>query len=105
MLELVDQKVLSIERMVQLMAHNPASLFEVRQRGFIRKGYQADLVIVRPDAPWTVTQELIESKCKWSPMEGHTYQWRVEKTICNGHVVYDHGVIDTAYKGQPILFR
>ena len=105
MLELVDQKVLSIERMVQLMAHNPASLFEVRQRGFIRKGYQADLVIVRPDAPWTVTQDVIESKCKWSPMEGHTFRWRVEQTFCNGHLIYNNGVVDRSYIGQPLVFR
>ncbi len=105
MLELVDQKVLSIERMVQLMAHNPASLFEVRQRGFIRKGYQADLVIVRPDAPWTVTQDVIESKCKWSPLEGHTFRWRVEQTFCNGHLIYNNGVVDRSYIGQPLVFR
>ena len=105
MLELVDQKVLSIERMVQLMAHNPASLFEVRQRGFIRKGYQADLVIVRPDAPWTVTQDVIESKCKWSPLEGHTFRWRVEQTFCNGHLIYNDGVVDRSYIGQPLVFR
>lgn len=105
MLELVDQKVLSIERMVQLMAHNPASLFEVRQRGFIRKGYQADLVIVRPDASWTVTQEQIESKCKWSPVEGHTFRWRVEQTFCNGHLIYNNGVVDRSYIGQPLAFR
>ena len=105
MLELVDQKVLSIERMVQLMAHNPASLFEVRQRGFIRKGYQADLVIVRPDAPWTVTQDVIESKCKWSPLEGHTFRWRVEQTFCNGHLIFNNGVVDRSYIGQPLVFR
>jgi dihydroorotase len=105
MLELVDQKVLSIERMVQLMAHNPATLFEVRHRGFIRKGYQADLVIVRPKSSWTVTPEVIESKCGWSPMEGHTFNWRVEQTFCNGHSVYHHGVVDRDYIGQPLAFR
>lgn len=105
MLELVDQKVLSIERMVQLMAHNPATLFEVRHRGFIRKGYQADIVIVRPKSSWTVTPEVIESKCGWSPMEGHTFNWRVEQTFCNGHSVYHHGVVDRDYIGQPLAFR
>jgi dihydroorotase len=105
MLELVDEKVLTIERLVQLMAHNPASLFEVRNRGFIRKGYQADLAIVRPKTHWTVTTDIIESKCKWSPMEGHTYNWRVEKTFCNGHLVYQNGVVDHAYIGQPLMFR
>ena len=105
MLELVDQKVLTLERLVQLMAHHPASLFEVRNRGFIRKGYQADLVIVRPKTPWTVTSEVIESKCKWSPMEGHTFNWRVEQTFCNGHIVYNKGVVDRQYIGQPLEFR
>ena len=105
MLELVDQNVLTIERLVQLMAHNPALLFEVRQRGFIRKGYQADLAIVRPKSPWTVTPEVIESKCGWSPMEGHTFKWRVAQTICNGHIIYNKGVVDRQYIGQPLTFR
>ncbi|MCR5270277.1 MAG: dihydroorotase [Prevotella sp.] len=105
MLELVDQHVLTIERMVELMAHNPARLFEVRNRGFIRKGAQADLVIVRPNSPWTVTTDVIESKCGWSPLEGHTFQWRVEKTLCNGHLIYNNGQVDRNYIGQPIAFR
>jgi len=105
MLELVDQKVLTIERMVELMAHNPARLFQIRQRGFIRAGYQADLVIVRPDTPWTVTPDIIESKCGWSPLEGHTFHWRVEQTICNGHLIYNNGVVDRSYIGQPLTFR
>ena len=105
MLELVDQHVLTIERMVELMAHNPARLFEVRNRGFIRKGAQADLVLVRPNSPWTVTPDVIESKCGWSPLEGHTFQWRVEKTLCNGHLIYNNGQVDRSYIGQPIAFR
>lgn len=105
MLELVDRKVLTIERLVELMAHNPVRLFEVRQRGFIRAGYQADLVIVRPHSPWTVTPEVIQSKCKWSPMEGHTFDWRVEQTFCNGHLVYNEGMVDCKYIGQPLTFR
>lgn len=105
MLELVDQGVLSIERMVELMAHQPARLFEVRERGFLRSGYKADVTIVRPNSPWTVAKELIESKCGWSPMEGHTYQWRVEQTLCNGHLIYNNGVVDSHYIGQPVRFR
>ena len=105
MLELVDQGVLSIERMVALMAHQPARLFEVRERGFLRSGYKADVAIVRPNSPWTVTKDLIESKCGWSPMEGHTYQWRVEQTLCNGHLIYNNGVVDSHYIGQPVRFR
>jgi dihydroorotase len=105
MLELVDQGVLSIERLVELMCHNPARLFEVRQRGFLREGYQADIVLVRPDTGWTVTKDVIQSKCGWSPMEGHMYLWRVERTICNGHTVYQQGRVDTSYIGQPVAFR
>ena len=89
MLELVDQGVLSITRLVELMAHNPARLFGVERRGFLRRGYRADITIVRPRVPWTVTPDIIVSKCKWSPMEGHEYQWRVERTLCNGCTVYN----------------
>ena len=105
MLELVDQGVLTMERMVELMCHNPARLFEVRERGFLLKGYKADIAIVRPHTPWTVTADVIESKCGWSPMEGHEFQWRVEQTFCNGHLIYNKGVVDRDYIGQPILFR
>ena len=82
MLELVDEGVLKLTRLVELMCHNPARLFGVVRRGFIRPGYRADIVIVRPKSPWTVTRDMIESKCKWSPMEGHTFNWRVEQTFC-----------------------
>ena len=105
MLELVDQGVLSIERLVELMCHHQAQLFEVRQRGFLREGYQADIVIVRPNTGWTVTKDIIQSRCGWSPMEGHMYLWRVEQTICNGHTVYQNGTVDTNYIGQPVAFR
>ena len=105
MLELMDQGVLSLERLVDLMCHNPARLFEVRNRGFLREGYQADIVLVRPNSGWTVTKNMILSKCGWSPMEGHIYLWRVESTLCNGHLVYQNGVVDTSYVGQPVEFR
>ena len=105
MLELVDKGVLTIERLVELMCHAPARLFQVQQRGFLRTGYQADLVIVKPNSPWTLTTPQIESKCKWSPMEGHTFQWKVMQTLCNGHLVYNNGIVDTHYIGQPVLFR
>ena len=105
MLELVDEGVLSLERLVELMCHNPARLFEVRNRGFLREGYQADIVLVRPEAVWKVTKDVIQSKCGWSPMEGHTFNWRVERTLCNGHSVYVDGTVDKDYIGQPIEFR
>ena len=105
MLELVDQGELSLERLVELMCHNPARLFEVRNRGFLREGYQADIVLVRPNTGWTVTKEMIQSRCGWSPMEGHMYLWQVERTLCNGHTVYEQGRVDTSYIGQPVAFR
>ena len=105
MLELVDKGVLTIERLVELMCHRPADLFGVRNRGYLREGYQADIVIVRPNAAWTLTKDVIQSKCGWSPMENHTFLWRVEQTLCNGHTVYKDGVVDTNYIGQPVQFR
>ena len=105
MLELVDEGVITIERLGEVMAHNPATIFSVRQRGFIRPDFKADLAIVRPDAPWEVKTDVIESLCRWSPLEGHTFRWRVEKTLCNGHLVYDDGRVDVNYFGQPVEFR
>lgn len=105
MLSLVDESVLTIDRLVELMAHNPARLFGVRQRGFLNPGYKADIAIVRRGEPWTLNADCIESKCGWSPLEGRHFHWRVEKTLCNGHLVYNNGVVDCDYIGQPILFR
>ena len=104
MLELVDEGVLTLERLVQLMCHNPARLFGVRERGFLRPGYKADLVIVRPRSPWTVSKDIILSKCGWSPMEGHEYQWRVEKTLCNGRLAYADGAVAADARGEEIQF-
>lgn len=104
MLELVDEGVLSLERLVELMCHNPARLFGVKQRGYLRKGFKADLVIVRPHCPWTVTPDIILSKCGWSPMEGHEYQWHVEKTLCNGRWAYADGIVAADVRGEEIQF-
>lgn len=104
-LELVDKGVLSMERLVRLMCHNPADIFEVRGRGYLRKGYKADIVLVGRDRRWTVTGDTVRSKCGWSPMEGHTYDWRVVKTICNGQVVYDDGTFYDNIRGEQVMFR
>lgn len=104
MLELVDRGVLTLERLVELMCHNPARLFGIRQRGFLRPGYRADIVLVRPNTGWTVSSSDILSKCGWSPMEGHTYLWQVQRTICNGHTVYHGGTLDDTYIGEPLCF-
>ena len=106
MLELVDQGVLTIERLVQLMCHHPADLFQVENRGYLREGYKADLVLVRPHVPWTLTPNRIQSRCNWSPLEGHTFHWRVERTFCNGFPIYNRGhVTDEKYRGQAVCFN
>lgn len=105
LLELSDKGILTIERVVELMCHQPAKLFAVRKRGFLRPGYKADIVIVRPHSTWTVTKELIQSKCKWSPLNGHTFQWRVEHTFCNGHHILNNGVFASNCIGQEVQFR
>ena len=106
MLELVDKGVLSLERLVQLMCHQPAELFQVENRGFLREGYKADLVMVRPNVPWTLTPNRIQSTCNWSPLEGHTFHWRVERTFCNGFPIYNRGhITDEMFRGQAVCYN
>lgn len=105
MLGLVDEGVLTLERVVELMCHNQARLFEVRDRGFLRPGYKADITIVRRGEPWTVTEECVQSKCGWSPLMGHEFAWRVEQTLCNGRVIYNGGSFDASSRGEQIMFR
>lgn len=104
MLELTDKGVMSIERMVQLMCHQPALRFGVSQRGFLRKGYKADIVVVKPHTAWRVTPDIIQSKCAWSPVIDHEYHWKVEHTFCNGRHLLNHGTFDEEYRGEPITF-
>lgn len=105
MMELVSNGVLTIEQLVTKMCHAPAELFQIHQRGFIREGYKADLVLVNPDSPWEVTPELILSKCGWSPLEGHRFNSKVEKTFVNGELVYSDGKVDQSIRGQELRFR
>ena len=105
MLSLVDEGVLTIEKLVTLMAHNPARLFGIIGRGFIREGYKADITIVKPQTKWTVTKECIKSKCGWSPMEGRTFNWQVRDTICNGNFVLRDGILSENIKGEQIKFN
>lgn len=105
MLDLVDKGVLPIEQLVELMCHNPARVFRIENRGFLRLGYMADLVLVRPHSPWTLTPNRILSKCNWSPMEGHTFHWRVERTYVNGNLLYNKGhITDEGYRGRMITY-
>lgn len=105
MMELVKQGIISIEQMVGKMCHAPAELFGIDRRGYIRKGYQADLVLVNSEYTWKLTRELILSKCGWSPLEGHHFNSAVEKTFVNGHLVYENGQIDNTHKGQALHFN
>ncbi len=106
MLELVDKGVLTLERLVTLMCHNPAELFQIENRGYIREGYKADLVMVRPHMPWTLTPNRIQSKCNWSPLEGHVFHWRVERTFCNGFPIFNRGhVTDEKFRGQAVCYN
>jgi len=104
MLELTDKGILTLPRLAELMCHNPALLFGIKGRGFIRKGYKADIVIVKRGCPWTVNTDIIESKCQWSPLEGHTFNWKVEMTLCNGEAVYQNGKTSDKMYGEEIAF-
>ena len=91
MMGLVSEGLLTVERLVELMCHNPARLFGIKGRGFIREGMKADLVVLRYE-PWTLSTSLIVSRCGWSPLEGRSFPWRVEQTYCNGRLIYNKGV-------------
>ena len=104
MLELWHRNIFSLEKIVEMMCHNPAILFNVRKRGFIREGYQADLCLIDPASAWSVSKENILYKCGWSPFEGVTLNSKVVQTIVNGTIVYDNGHINEDYRGQRLMF-
>jgi dihydroorotase len=104
MFELYHQGHISLEKMVEVMCHNPAICFGIKNRGFIREGYAADLVVVDPNKSQTITNEDLLYKCKWSPMEGSTLKASVIYTFVNGVLVYENGTIHDAVKGQALQF-
>lgn len=104
MLEFYHQGKISLEKVVEKMCHAPAVCFQLEGRGFIRKGYAADLVLLDLDNPWEVSKENILYKCKWSPFEGTTFQSKVTHTWINGHLAYKDGHFDESQKGQRLLF-
>ncbi len=104
MLEFVHRKKMTLEKVVEKMCHNPALLFQVKNRGFIRPGYAADLVLVDMNNPWTVEKQNILYKCGWSPMEGTTFRAKIIKTFVNGRLVYNRGAINENVRGQRLLF-
>ncbi len=105
MVDKVLEGKISKEMMVQKMAHNLAILFRIEDRGYIREGYYADLVLVNPNKPNTVSKENLLYKCKWSPFEGHTFKASIQSTFVNGRKVYDGGVFDESVMGKRVLFR
>ena len=104
MWELASSGMCSYELLVERMCHAPARLFRIKERGFIREGYYADLVLIDPAASYTVNQENILYKCKWSPFEGVTFGSSVKKTFVNGHLAFNEGVVTDQSAGQPITF-
>lgn len=105
MLGLASEGVLSMERVVELMCHQPAQLFQIRERGFLRPGYKADIAIVRSTEPYVVSNDMVQSRCGWTPLEGDTLCWRVSHTLCNGRFVVDEGRFSPDSRGEELLFR
>ncbi|MBO7568989.1 MAG: dihydroorotase [Bacteroidaceae bacterium] len=104
MLELSEMEVLPIERIPDLMSHNPAKLFHIEKRGFIRAGYYADLTLVDPEANWQVREGRYYTKCGWTPMDERFFKWRVRRTIINGITVFSDGVVVDGVRGKELRF-
>jgi dihydroorotase len=105
MLENYKNGKISLEKIVEKMAHNPAILFRVEKRGFVKEGYKADLVLVDLNENWTVAKENILYKCGWSPLEGMNFHSKVTHTFVNGNLVYDNGKINEQKFGERLLFE
>ncbi len=104
MLEFYHQGEFSLEQIVDKMSHAPAKCFQVEKRGFIRKGYFADLVVVDLNQAWTADQSNTLYKVGWSPFDGKTFKSKVLKTFINGTLVYDNGVLNDEYRGMRLSF-
>ena len=104
MLDMYHEGKIKLEMIVEKMCHNPAIMFDIEKRGFIKEGYYADLVLVDLENPWVVDKTNILAKCGWSPFEGHQFKSKVSHTIVSGHLVYDNGKIDESRNGQRLLF-
>ena len=95
---------ITLEKMVYKIAHNPAILFQIKDRGYIREGYYADLVVVDPNALWKVSPENILYKCGWSPFEGTSFNAQVTHTFVNGHMAYNNGVFSKERMAKRLTF-
>jgi len=105
MLEFYHQKKLSLEQIVDKMSHKPAEIFNINKRGFLKKGYFADITIVDLNNKTKITSDNILYKCKWSPMEGYLFKSKITHTIVNGNIVYDNGIFNENFKGKPLTFN
>lgn len=104
MFEAFHQKKITVEKIVEKMAHNPAKLFKIEKRGFIREGYYADIVLINPGLPWNVKKENILYKCGWSPLEGTNFKSRITHTFVNGQLVYNNFKVKDIRCGERLLF-
>lgn len=105
MLEMSRQGKITVEKVVEKMCHAPAVCFQVADRGFIRKGYKADLVLVNMDNAWTVSSKNIYYKCGWSPFDGLPFNSKVTHTFINGQLAYENGVFNDSVRGERLLFN
>jgi len=105
MLEFYKKGRISLEKIVEKMCHNPAILFQVVERGYIKEGYYADLVLVDLDQTWQVNKDNILYKCNWSPFEGYTFSTKVSHTFVNGNLAYENGVFNESVKGKRLEFN
>ncbi|GJQ07594.1 dihydroorotase [Capnocytophaga cynodegmi] len=105
MLENAQKGKISIEKIVEKMCHNPAILFEIKERGFIREGYYADLVLVDLNNPWQVSKENILYKCGWSPFEGNIFHSKIIATFVGGNLVYENGKVNPIPQGMRVTFN
>jgi dihydroorotase len=104
MLDFYHAGKISLEKIAEKMCHNVAKLFRIKERGYIREGYFADLVLVDLDSSWTVSKENILAKCGWSPFEGHTFKSNITHTIVSGHMAFENGHFDESKKGERMKF-
>jgi len=104
-LEKVKEGIIPIEKAVEKMSHNPAKLFQIEKRGFIKEGFYADLVLINPNKPQLVSKDNILYKCGWSPFEGTTFSSTITHTFVNGTLMYNNGVFNEKIKGKRITFN
>ncbi len=105
MLEKYHEGKIALEKIVEKMCHNPAKLFQIEKRGYIREGYYADLVVVDMDSPWKVDRKNVFYKCGWSPFEGVTFNSKISHTFVNGHLAYENGAFSKKRNAQRLTFN